>query len=137
VSVISDQLQNAITSGMLGIVGYVFFRMLFRRRWAAATAAVLCYTPVVLQGMFPGGTPVMDFALAATITLVFVVVVARAGLLATVAALATHFILLRAPLTTDLSGWRGPMTVAFLGSVMLPGLAACYIATARNRRRTA
>ena len=48
-------------------------------------------------------------------------------LLTAIAALCTHFILLRAPLTTDLSSWRAPAGVVLIGSVLLIGLAGCYL----------
>ena len=66
----------------------------------------MLFTPVAVNGMFIPGTPLLDLASAALIIAVFVAMIARVGLLATIAALATHFMLLRAPLTTDLSSWR-------------------------------
>ena len=56
--------------------------------------------------MFISDTPMLDTAICLVITAVFVIVIARIGLLATVAVLVTHFVLLRAPITTDLSSWR-------------------------------
>ena len=58
-------------------------------------------------------------------------------LVATMAALATHFIFLRAPLTTELNSWRGPIGYWFLGTVALLGLGACYIARSSVARTIA
>ncbi len=46
----------------------------------------------------------------------------------TMAALATHFVLLRAPLTLDLASWRGPLGLWFVGLIALAGFGAVYIA---------
>ena len=56
---ILDRTQVAITSGMLGMAGYVAFRILLKQSSAAALAAIACYAPVVLNGMFPGDTPML------------------------------------------------------------------------------
>jgi hypothetical protein len=44
------------------------------------------------------------------------------------AALATHFILLRGPLTTNLSQWWAPIGFWHLAVVAAMGFGACYIA---------
>jgi len=79
--------------------------------------------------MFSPGAPMLDLALGATITAAFVGVLGWAGLLTAVATLATHFILLRAPLTTDFSSWRAGPGLVFLGVVLLFGLGGCYLAS--------
>ena len=52
----------------------------------------------------------------------------RFGLLATMAALTTHFVLLRAPITLELSSWRAATGLWFVGTVALAGFGAVYIA---------
>ena len=128
-----EQIQNGMTSGMLGIGGFVAFRILLKRRWLAAAAAVLCYVWVVLQGMFMPGYPALAFTLGLAITIGFVLVVGWTGLLATVATLTTHFLLLRTPLTTDVASWRFPTTVVLMGAVLALGLAGVAIASGRLR----
>ena len=59
-----------------------------------------------IQGMFPAGTPILDLAIGLGIIGIYVGVILRWGLLATIAALFTHFMLLRAPFTTDFNSWR-------------------------------
>jgi hypothetical protein len=78
--------------------------------------------------MFPAGTPRLDLAIGAGIISILIGVIIRFGLLASIAALATHFILLRAPLTTDLSTWRGSLALWYLGFFVLVGFGAAYIA---------
>jgi hypothetical protein len=102
-----DRTQAAITYGMLGVAAFVAFRILTKRTWVATLAAIVCYTPVVLNGMFPGETPILDVATAIVMATIFFGVVAWIGLLATIATLMAHLILIGAPLTTDLSSWRG------------------------------
>jgi hypothetical protein len=50
------------------------------------------------------------------------------GLIATIAALATHFVLLRAPLSTDFASWRGSAALWHFGVILVAGLGACYLA---------
>jgi hypothetical protein len=90
----------------------------------------------VINGMFSPGAPAIDLALGLIITTGFVVVIGWAGLLATIATLATHFVLLRAPLTTDLSLWWAPTGLVYIGAVLALGLGGCYLA-ARPAPRTA
>ena len=105
------QTASALQSAMIGTTGIVLLLLWLKRVWAAATAAVLTFTPVVLAGMFMPGTPILDLALGGIITAIFVSVILRLGLLASAAALATHFVLLAMPLTTGLGSWRGTVTV--------------------------
>jgi hypothetical protein len=123
------QLQDAMTSAMLGLGGFVALRIWLKRRLLAAAIAVVLYTGVVMNGMFSPGSPAADLAFGVVITSAFVGVLGWAGLLTAISTLATHFILLRAPLTTDLSSWRAPTTYVFVGAVLLLGLGGCYIAT--------
>jgi protein kinase-like protein len=122
------QTTSAISSGMLGVVGIVGFLMLLKARWRAVAAAVVVYTPVVVNGMFMPGEPLLQVVLGATIISIFIFATVRFGLLAAVAALATHFILLRAPLTLQLGTWRGPTSLWYVGVIAAAGLGACYAA---------
>ena len=133
-AVLFSDVQNAMTSAMLGVGGFVAFRVLLKRRWIAALAAVVCFAPVVLNGMFEPGQPALDVVLGLSITIIFVVAIGWTGLLASIAALATHFILLRAPLTTDLSTWRAPATFILLGTVVGAGVYGCLVAARAPRQ---
>jgi hypothetical protein len=82
----------------------------------------------VINGMFSPGSPAIDLTLGLLITIGFVVVIGWAGLLATIATLATHFILMRAPMTTDLSLWWAPTGLIDIGFVLALGLGGCYLA---------
>ncbi len=121
--------QSAILNGMLGTAGYVVFRLLFKRRSAAAAAAIACFVWVVLQGMFNPGWPLLDFVCGLAITAIFVATIGWSGLLATIAALATHFLLLRAPVTTDLSSWRAESGLVCLGAILVAGLCGAYLSS--------
>jgi hypothetical protein len=102
--------------------------MLLRSRVVASAVAMVIFAPAVLQGMFPGDTPWLDMAIAFCIGAIFVLVIVRAGLLAAAATLATHFILLSAPITTDLSSWRAPFGLWPVAVVLTLGLGGCYLA---------
>jgi serine/threonine-protein kinase len=125
---IAGGIGSSITTAMLAVVGLVALLMLLKNRWLAAAVGAVIYTPVVIDGMFSPGTPLLDLAIGAGIISILIGVILRVGLLATVAAMATHFVLLRAPLTTELSSWRGPAALWYIAVVAGAGLAACYVA---------
>ena len=52
-----QQLQDAMTSAMLGLGGVVALRTWLKNRWLAAAVAVVCYAGVVMNGMFSPGAP--------------------------------------------------------------------------------
>jgi hypothetical protein len=131
---IAGGVGSSLSSAMLAVVGIVALLMLLKNRWLAAAAGVVIYTPVVIDGMFPPGTPMLDLAIGAGIISILIGVILRFGLLATVAAMATHFILLRAPLTTELSSWRGSAGLWYLAVVAGAGLTACYVARTGSAR---
>ncbi len=113
---------SAVSTSMLGVVGVVALLIVLKRAWAAWIAAVCVFVWPVIQGMFPAGTPLLDLAVGTAITAVFVAVILRYGLLATIAALATHFMLLRAPLTTDFASWRATAGLTYI--VVFAGMGA-------------
>jgi len=119
---------NALSQGMLAVVGIVALLMLLKRTWLAALVGAIIYTPVVINGMFNTNTPLLDIAIGAAIISILIFVIMRFGLLASLAAIGTHFVLLRAPLTTDLSSWRGSIALWYVGVIAATGFAACYIA---------
>jgi serine/threonine-protein kinase len=132
---LSTRIGAGIQGGMLCVVGVIALRLLLPRTWLATAAAIAVFTPVAIAGMFPDGTPILDLVIGALLITVFVLTIVRFGLLATVAALTTHFVLLRAPITLDLSTWRGPIGLWFVAVILTAGLGACYLA--RHGRVTA
>jgi hypothetical protein len=78
--------------------------------------------------MFSPGTPILDLAMAGGIIVVFVLTIQYAGLLSAIVALFTHFVLLSAPITTDLSSWRAPLGLWDLAVVVGLGVGAAYYA---------
>jgi serine/threonine-protein kinase len=124
------QVASALQSAMIGTAGVVLLLLWLRRTWLAALAALVCYTPVVLAGMFMPGTPLLDLVHSGIITAIFIVVILRVGLLASVAALATHFMLLAAPLTTEVGSWRGRVTI--WTALVIAGVAVVAVRLARG-----
>jgi serine/threonine-protein kinase len=134
------RIAAGIQGAMLCVVGYVALRLLLTRSWLAIAATIALFTPVAINGMFPPGTPILDLILGAGLISVFVAVIVRSGLLATTAALTTHFVLLRAPLTTDLASWRAATAFWFLAAVAVAGFGSVYVARSgvvRGARSTA
>jgi len=80
--------------------------------------------------MFPAGTPLLDVTIGLGIISIWTGVILHAGLLATVVALSTHFVLLRAPITTEFSSWRGTPGLTYLLVIATVGLLAAYFARA-------
>ena len=78
--------------------------------------------------MFPDGTPILDLLIGLGTILIWTGVILHAGLLSTVVALSTHFVLLRAPLTTDIASWRGSLGLTYLLVVGGAGLLAAWLA---------
>ncbi|HWJ55751.1 MAG TPA: hypothetical protein VNR90_06020, partial [Vicinamibacterales bacterium] len=132
-----DRAQEGLSSAMLGVVGYTALYILFKRRLWAALAAIALYTPVVVNGMFISDTPLLDSAIGLVIITVFVGVIARVGLLAGVSVLITHFMLLRAPITTDLSSWRAAAGLVIPVTLLILALTAVSIAAGRFQTRAA
>jgi serine/threonine-protein kinase len=127
---IAVQLSSAVTNSMLAVAGVITFTLLLRQPALAAIAASIFFTPAVINGMFPGSTPRLDLAIGFCIIMIFVLTSQRAGLLSAVAALFTHFILLRAPITINFSSWHATLGLWYLGVLLALGLGACYIARA-------
>jgi tRNA A-37 threonylcarbamoyl transferase component Bud32 len=127
-----ERIGAGVQGAMLCVVGFVALLILLKRPWRAAVAAIVVFTPVAINGMFPAGTPLLDLVLGTALIAVFVFTIVRFGLLATMAALTTHFVLLRAPITTEFSSWRGPLGLWFVALVAIVGLAACYFARAAS-----
>lgn len=126
------QMAAALQAAMIGTAGLVVIRLGLKRVWLTALAALVLFTPVVLAGMFMPGTPQLDLAAGGFITIVFIGVILRIGLLASATALATHFILLGAPLTTALGSWRGGLTLWF--ALLFVGVAVFAARTATDPR---
>jgi serine/threonine-protein kinase len=122
------QVGSAISSGMLAVVGVVTLLILTKRKPAAHLLSSAIFVPVVIQGMFPAGTPGLDLAIGLGIILIWTAVILWGGLLSTVAALSVHFVLLRAPITAEFSSWRGGPGVTYLLLVAGAGLAAAWLA---------
>ena len=118
----------AVQQSMLGVVGIIALLIWLKKPWLAGLVGVIVFTPVALSGMFPPGSPWLDIAMGLGIITVFVTTILRLGLLATASALATHFLLLRAPITLQLSSWRAPAGLWFLGTIAVAGFGAVYIA---------
>lgn len=131
-----SQIGGAVGAGMLAVCGVIGILLLVKRKWIAHLVASGIFVWVVISGMFPAGTPVLDVVIGLGIIGIWTGVILHAGLLSTVVALATHFVFLRAPITTDFSSWRAMPGITYLVIVGGVGLAAAYLArTARAPSR--
>jgi serine/threonine-protein kinase len=126
---VATQFGSALLEGMLSVVGLVALMIPLKRKWLTLIAGSLIYVWVVIQNMFNPGTPLLDLVIGLGIIGIFTGIILYAGLLATIVTLSTHFILLRAPLTTDFSSWRATPGITYVVVVAAVGLAAAYLAT--------
>jgi hypothetical protein len=107
--------SEALRNGMIGVFGLVFFRMLFRRRpWLAFSMAMVVFTPVALQGMFPGDPGLLEVALAFLILATVILTLMQFGLLAGSVGLFYHFVLTETVLTWHWGRWYAGSTIAVL-----------------------
>jgi hypothetical protein len=120
--------SSAMTNSMLAVGGIVALLMLLKRGWLALLAGSFIFVWVVIEGMFPAGTPLMDLAIGLGIIGIYNGVILRWGLLATIIALFTHFMLLRAPLTTDLGSWRATASLTYTFTLAGLGLLGAWLA---------
>ena len=120
--------SGALSSGMLAVAGVVTLLIFLRRKWLTHIASSAIFVWVVIQTMFPAGTPVLDVLIGLGIIGIWTGVILYGGLLATVAALTTHFLLLRAPITTDFSSWHATPGITYLLVIGGAGLIAAYLA---------
>jgi hypothetical protein len=127
-SQIVGQCDSAIIWSMLAVAGMVALLMMLKRVWLAWLAGMAIYVWPVIQGMFPPGTPILDFVIGAAIIGVYTAVILRWGLLATIVTLLSHFLLLRAPLTTDLDSWRASAALTYTATVAGLGLLGAWLA---------
>ncbi len=127
-SSIVDLFSDAIIDSMLAVVGIVALLILLRRAWLAWLAGIVIYVWLVIQGMFSPGTPILDLVIGAGIVAIYVGVILRWGLLPTIAALFTHFMLIRAPLTTDLDSWRATASLTYTVTLAALALLGAWLA---------
>jgi hypothetical protein len=124
----AGRLSTALSQSLLATAGVVALVLMLRHRAIGFVTAVVVFTPAVISGMFPGTTPRLDLAIGAGIISIFIAVIIRGGLLSAVAALCTHFVLLRAPITLDLSSWHATAGLWLMALVLAAGLGGCYLA---------
>ena len=125
---ILSSFSGALSSGMLAVAGVITILIFVRRKPLAHLLSSILFVGVVIQNMFSPGTPILDIAIGLGIIGIWTGVILYGGLLATVAALTTHFILLRAPLTTHLSSWHATPGITYLLVIGGIGLMAAYFA---------
>ncbi len=101
----------AVFIGVGGLIGRFFYRALFRWHWFALGIQFL--TTYVLFAVMIGADDLRSVS-AALITALWLAVLLRIGVLASVVSLYFFFLLLLLPLTLDLSAWyAGPTRIAF------------------------
>ena len=131
--------SSAISNSMLAVVGTVALVILLRRAWLAWLAGIVIYVWPFIQDAFAPGTPILDLLIGGGIVAIYVGVILRWGLLPTIVALLSLFMMLRAPLTTDLNSWRATAGLTYTMTLAGLGLLGAWLArqTATEARRSA
>lgn len=141
-AVTANVLPLSSTRGMLALflsthivsvfVGFAFlfvlllFYILLRRQWLA-TIAIFLVALVVEVSAFASTGPRFFWLVSILISLTIVTVVARFGLLATMAAQLSFLLTMTFPVTTDLSIWYAPATIFALVMVLALAVYGFYI----------
>jgi serine/threonine-protein kinase len=117
---LSSHLATSVFAGF----GFLFFLLLLyiilRRQWLAAAAFFLIVAVIELSA-FAAAAPRLFWVASILISLTITTVVARFGLLATIAAQLSFFMGMVYPMTTDFSAWYTPTMLFAL--VVILGLA--------------
>ena len=135
-SAIAVQLTDAVDSGMLGVAGVRRVRAAASqpgagRGWRQSSASRRSSS----TGCSPAARRGSTSPSASASSTIFILTIVRAGLLSAVAALFTHFVLLRAPITTDFSSWHATTGLWHVG-VVLALRPRRLLLRAQRRRRT-
>lgn len=105
--------SHVVMSIFMGF-GFLFFLLLlfivFRRQWRA-TVAMFLIVLIIEWSAFASAGPRFYWIISALITLTIVIVVARFGVLATMAHQLFFFLAIMYPMTTDFSVWYAPSMV--------------------------
>jgi hypothetical protein len=134
---IADRISGGVTSAMFATLGIVAVTILVRRRVPGAILSTILFTPVALNGMFSPGYPGLALLMATAIFGVLAAVTLRFGLLAAITTVTVHFLLLRVPLTTELTSWRGGASIGILATIAALGLAGVIAARSGDHARAA
>ena len=131
---IFTQFGSSIIWSMLAVAGIVALLIVLKRPWLAWLTGIVIYVWAVLEGMFAPGTPLLDLVIATGIIAIYTDVILRWGLLATIVTLFTHFMLLHAPLTTDLASWRATTGITYTITLAGLGVLGAWLATHSSGR---
>ena len=123
---LTSQLVASVFVGFAFLFVLLLFYILLRRQWLAAVAIFLVAL-IVEVSAFASSGPRLFWITSIMISLTIVTVVARFGLLATMAAQLCFFLTMAYPVTTDLSIWYAPATVFALAIVLALTVYGFYI----------
>jgi protein kinase-like protein len=121
--------SHVVMSIFVGFGFLLFLLLLYivlRRHWLAI-AAMFIVVLVIEWSAFAAGGPRYYWIVSTLIALTIVTVVARFGVLATMAAQLFFFLAIMYPMTTDFSAWYAPSMVFALALAMGVAVYGCYI----------
>jgi len=100
-----NQAFNAVVNSLFGVFALVLLKMFLKRETLAAGAAIVLATLLAARGIFTGGSPILNGALAVTMITIIVLTIQRLGLVATVVMFLVNLTTESAVITLDSSKW--------------------------------
>jgi len=100
-----NQVFNAVVNSLFGVFALVLLKMFLKRETLAAGAAIALATLLAARGIFSGGSPLLNGALAVTMITIIVLTIQRLGLVATVVMFLVNLTTESAVITLDSSKW--------------------------------
>jgi serine/threonine-protein kinase len=119
-------LLMALYVGLLYLLSLVLFQLVFRRRWLASSAFVLLIPLNAIQWTDTGW---MQWVQAAIVTGLFLLLMVRYGLVATISALWAIYIMRYIPITSDPGAWYWRQTQFAIVTLAATTIIAATITT--------
>jgi hypothetical protein len=119
---------EAIEYALAGLFFLLLLRAIVRRTWIAGAAFALLALPLITGGAVPTSWALTAYGLIVGLTTV--VVVLRLGLLASAAAVAAQFLLIRLPITLDVGAWYFGSSALVLLLIAALATYGCIVAVA-------
>ena len=118
-----NQIFNAVLNAIFALFGLVLLKLVFRREWLAATAAITLVMLLNIGNLGESSTKVLDATALLLMVTVMVLTVQRLGLVATMVACFVIYVMANAVVTLDTSRWFFGFSVVKL---LIPAGLALY-----------
>jgi hypothetical protein len=125
-----NQVFNAVINALFGVFGLVLLKMFVKRETLAAGLAIVLTTILAARGIFDGGSPVLNIALALVIITIIVLTIQKLGLVATITLFLVNLITSTAAITLDPSKWFFADSLLLIGVPVALAVYGFYVSRA-------